>query len=316
MKIGTLSVLCGTPACQASCNFCIAKMTGTTHGVSVAPSKVNWRNLDIACRFAEKAGATTCLITGKGEPTLYPDLVPQYIQRVAEYFPFIEIQSNGIDMVDRHRGLEVTPPKINHDTLSLWQSYGLTLVCLSIVHYERTKNSQFMYPNGYYDFWDAVKVLHNAGIAVRINCTMVKNGVDDWDKMKTLIEMCKERGVEQLTLRDVAVPDYATNEISEWTRKHQIKIPVEVDRNTERGYQTITEMWDATNYATFKLEEDGAVPLLKLNHGATVYDYKGQNVSLNNCITENTNPEEIRQLIFFPDGSLRFSWNFEGARIL
>ena len=115
--LGTLSVLCGTPACNASCPFCIAKMTGTTHGVSVAPKNVNWRNLDIACRFAEKAGATTCLITGKGEPTLYPDLVLQYIQRVAEYFPFIEIQSNGIDMVERQKGLEITPPKINHDTL-------------------------------------------------------------------------------------------------------------------------------------------------------------------------------------------------------
>ena len=166
-----------------------------------------------------------------------------------------------------------------------------------------------MYPNGYYDFWDAAKALHDAGISVRINCTMVKGGVDNWEKMKTLIKMCKEKGIEQLTMRDVAVPDYATNEISEWTRQHQVLTTIGSEYHNHHIHT-------ATDIATCELERDGAVPLLKLNHGATVYDYKGQNISLNNCITENTNPEEIRQLIFFPDGHLRYSWNYEGAIIL
>ena len=150
-----------------------------------------------------------------------------------------------------------------------------------------------------------------------MNCTMVKGGVDSWKEMKSLIELCKNMGVEQLTMRDVAKPDYAPNEIAEWTAAHQIKIPYELYQNTaDRGYQKVSHEINGTQLATFELEKDGAVPLLKLNHGATVYDYKGQNVCLNNCITETTNPEEIRQLIFFPDGHLRYSWNYEGAIIL
>jgi len=78
MKIGTFSVVCGTNACNAKCPFCISRMTGTKSGL-VPPSEVNWRNLRVACRLAEKAGATTALITGKGEPTLWPELVGRFI---------------------------------------------------------------------------------------------------------------------------------------------------------------------------------------------------------------------------------------------
>ena len=155
-----------------------------------------------------------------------------------------------------------------------------------------------MYPKGYYNYWDVIRTLHEVGFAVRLNVTMVKGGCDKWSEMYHTIERCREYKVEQLTLRDVAKPDYATNEIASWTEEHQLCDP------------------SGTQIATHIMETDGGIPLLRLNHGATVYDYHGQNVCLNNCLTETTNPEEIRQLIFFPDGSLRYSWNYEAARIL
>ena len=56
--------------------------------------------------------------------------------------------------------------------------------------------------------------------------------------------------------------------------------------------------------------------LLNLVHGAKVYDVNGQNVCLTNALTINTNQDEIRQLIYFPDGHLRYDWQYEGAIIL
>jgi hypothetical protein len=53
---------------------------------------------------------------------------------------------------------------------------------------------------------------------------------------------------------------------------------------------------------------------MRLPHGADVYDFRGQNVCLNNCLTP-PNSEEIRQIIFFPDGHLRYDWVYEGAII-
>lgn len=57
-------------------------------------------------------------------------------------------------------------------------------------------------------------------------------------------------------------------------------------------------------------------PLLALPHGGMVYDVDGQNSGWGTCLTESTNPEDIRQLIFFPDGHLRYSWKHTGAIIL
>jgi hypothetical protein len=56
--------------------------------------------------------------------------------------------------------------------------------------------------------------------------------------------------------------------------------------------------------------------LLELAHGAKVYDYQGQNISLNSCLTNSSNPDDIRQLIFSSDGHLRNSWTKDGAIIL
>ena len=60
-----------------------------------------------------------------------------------------------------------------------------------------------------------------------------------------------------------------------------------------------------------------ATKLLQLMHGAEVFDYKGQNICVSNCLTRETrNINEIRQLIFFPDGRLRYDWNLCGSILL
>ena len=60
----------------------------------------------------------------------------------------------------------------------------------------------------------------------------------------------------------------------------------------------------------------GAVRLLELPHGGLVYDFRGQNVAIGNCLTETTDPDDIRQVIFFPDGRLAYSWQYPAARLL
>ena len=59
-----------------------------------------------------------------------------------------------------------------------------------------------------------------------------------------------------------------------------------------------------------------ATTLLRLAHGAKVYDSEGQNVSINSCLTRSDNPDDMRQLIFSSDGHLRYDWIKEGAIII
>ena len=58
------------------------------------------------------------------------------------------------------------------------------------------------------------------------------------------------------------------------------------------------------------------IPLMSLVHGGMVYDIGGQNICMANCLTIDPNEEELRQLIFFPDGHLRYDWQHKGAILL
>src|SRR5262249_24053173 len=92
MRIQTFSILAGSETCNARRPFCISKMTPPL-GVELHAPAVNWRNFCIACRLAERCGVTTAMITGKGEPTLFPAQVTRYLQEMASFaFPIVELQ--------------------------------------------------------------------------------------------------------------------------------------------------------------------------------------------------------------------------------
>ncbi|KKM67725.1 hypothetical protein LCGC14_1468260 [marine sediment metagenome] len=92
MKIQTFSIVAGTEACDANCPFCVSKQTPKT-GLQSNP---NYRNFHTACQFATRCGVTTAMITGKGEPTLFPNQITMYIKMLSDHrFPFIELQTNG-----------------------------------------------------------------------------------------------------------------------------------------------------------------------------------------------------------------------------
>lgn len=115
MKIQTMSIVVGTRACNARCPFCVSKMTGFKEPL---PTEPNWVNLEAGCRLAVMGGVTTVLLTGKGEPTLYPDLISSYLVALKRHrFPFVELQTNGLSLTGK--------------LLAAWKKGGLTTVCLS-----------------------------------------------------------------------------------------------------------------------------------------------------------------------------------------
>ena len=130
MKFQTFTVVVGTKACNAHCPFCISAQTGF-FGM---PAQVNWRNFHVACNLAQKANTTTVLITGKGEPTLYPHNITNTLQEIQRHnFPLIEIQTNGITMAEG---------TITDQMLEEWYDLGLTTIALSVVHWNKTLNGK------------------------------------------------------------------------------------------------------------------------------------------------------------------------------
>lgn len=133
---------------------------------------------------------------------------------------------------------------------------------------------------------------------MRLCVMMLKGYIDNPDKVERLLGFCKANKVEQLTLRPITPSDVTESpEVTKWTKDHAC---------SEVRTQNIV------NYIQMH-----STLIQHLMHGMDVYDFEGQNVCLGNCLTLDTNgKDELRSLIFFPEGSLYWDWQYKGARIL
>ena len=297
MKFQTLSIVAGTQACNANCPFCVSKMTSLEY-VKKQPEPINHRNLRKTLKLAQLANVSTVIMTGKGEPFLFPRQIIEYLEAMEPYnFPFIEIQTNGERLL--HDDI-IDGWKTDMYLAELYNS-GVTTILLSNVGPNAELNKQIYFPRRKepMDMQRLVNRIQTAGINVRLTTIGIKGGVDTVEKLEELVQWAQFLGVKQLTWRPVNEPgdeDTHDSDVSKWVKE-----------NFVHGL-------DVT-YIRDTVKKDGTL-LYKLVHGAAVYDYKGMNLCLTNCLTLDPNEETIRQLIFYPDGSLYTDWAKKGSVLL
>jgi len=283
MKISTVSVVVGGYGCNAKCPFCIRNQTPE---IDYDP-RIKKADMHIGCRLGQQAGATTCLITGKGEPTIYQDYIDKTIEIVAPYFPFVELQTNGIEL----------PELDKSHCLEHWYSLGLRTVCLSTTHYD-TKRNRDIYGDKYLSMVEIKRILEKYDLRLRLSVIMYKGGIDSVDKILSMVEAARRLGKMgrkvQLTIRPVAVLDN-NSETSKWTKEHLI---------SDEVYKEIL-CW-ANDFPT----------TLTLSHGGMVKDINGQNLCITDCLTTNKSTEEMRQIIIYPDGTISYDWKYESAFLM
>jgi molybdenum cofactor biosynthesis enzyme MoaA len=263
-----------------------------SHGLGLKEPEVNWRNFRKACQLAARSGVTTAMFTGKGEPTLFPEQITKYLQALQEFgFPFLELQTNGILLAERRERYE--------PQLRAWYDLGLSVVAVSIVHYDPEKNRRIYLPHreGYIDLGELIALLHRIGLSVRLACVMAEGFIDGVPELERLLQFARDHRVEQLSVRPVARPRKTRDPaVSDWSAEHGL---------LEESQREIREFVERTG-----------TKLMTLMHGAVVYDLSGQNLCLTDCLTIEPATEDLRQLIFFPDGHLRYDWQYEGAVLL
>jgi molybdenum cofactor biosynthesis enzyme MoaA len=285
MKAHTFSIVVGDARCNAKCPFCIAKMTASDFSDYV---EFDAGRFNIACRIVDQMrdGLLTVLLTGQGEPLLFPKQITRYIDCINFRFPLIELQTNGT-LVEK-----------NLDNFRLWRDEGLTLVRLSVTsHDHKVSNSIMGIEGDRYNYWRTAAMLQEIGLNVQLNCTMTKAGTHRPESCETLIIRANNAGILQMTFREVEMPTSCIDSrIGDWVTKHK-----------PHG---------AAKKLHHFLAMNGAVELLRLPGGGMVYDYHDQNVAIGNCLTETTNPDDIRQVIFFPDNRVAYSWQYKAARLL
>ena len=260
-------------------------------GVSMKVPSSNWRNFKISCRYAKDSDVSTVVVTGKGEPTLFPEQISNTLLALEPYgFPFVDLQTNGIVFLQKKKEYK--------EHLKHWYQLGMTTIAISIVHYDNEKNEAIYAPKGkYFNLKKLIDYLHELGFSVRLTCMMIKGGIDGVKEVQNLIAFAKASKVEQITIRPIDKPvNGADKQVVKWVVENRI---------TDQRLRQIHK----------HLQKNGTL-LRNLVHGAQVFDLEGQNICLSNCLTIKPSEDEVRQLIFFPDGHLRYDWQYPGAILL
>ena len=270
--VQTYSVCVGGNDCNAHCPYCVAKMTNPMKKLPL-----NMRNVIKGANLAKMFGASTALLTGKGEPTLHMSEVLEVAGEMSRIFPLVEIQTNGM--------------LLNDDNLENMYRTGITTICLSAVHWEQEKNRE-IFGQDYQSIAKIKRMCEENSLSLRLTVMLIDGYVDCAEKIDHLIDCCRDMKVEQLTIRGLGVSEATGNlPIIGWINQHRVAIDY---------YEYIKKQGKMLN---------------SLVHGAEIYDIKGQNVCVSNCLTMNEKSNDIRQLIYCSDGHIRYDWQYNGAII-
>ena len=254
------------------------------------------RNLRKAIRLAEIGGCTTALITSKGEPLNNLSQIDDYLYRLNDVgtLPIVELQTNGIDLQGES--------KQGWRKLARWRELGLSTVAISCVGVDRDRNQAIYDPklklkDGPWHLMDAARRVLDAGLICRLTVTMYAGGVDSAEEVSNIIHFCATTGIQQVTFGAVNCAEQTRDsEASAWAKAHVLAGGAFADM-----LAFITA---------------NGTPLLSLMHNAKVWDIEGVSVCVRNCLTTSQEPEEIRLLIYWPDGKVTYDWQYEGARLI
>lgn len=298
MKITTFSVVIGTESCDAHCPFCVSHMTGFSE--LGCCDTTNDRNLRKAIMLAERGGCTTALLTGKGEPTLYPEQVLEFVEKLNPHFPLVELQTNAIRIGDAAVG--------ENDELDeyveRWLRAGLNTIAISVVDVEPDPNKKTYLHHRerqYPDLSRTTEYLHHLGYAVRLCVMAMHPYVDSVEGYVRVVNWCKSHEVEQLTIRPIRRP---------------VSVGMAID---EASYVGIHGLSGDEEFAIHQDIESSSTRILRIGedgHAFNVFDVYGQNLALPDCLTVDGDSDSIRTLIFYPDGRLTYDWQHKGARLL
>lgn len=155
-----------TPVCNMSCKMCYVRMTRQQQE-AIAPLHTAEEWLELAAE-AKKQGLLYVLLTG-GEPFLHPQF-REILSGMHQMGFIISINSNGT-MIDETciRWMKESPPN----------RVNITLYGASNETYARLCGN----PQGFTQATRAIDLLTDAGISVKINCSVTPHNVHDFDKI-------------------------------------------------------------------------------------------------------------------------------------
>lgn len=293
-KALTYSIIVGSSACPNNCKICISRMTPDLGLDNINPEKINWRRFQEATAIALSYEARNVLLTGKGEPTMFPGLITQYLYALSgQNFVKRELQTSGFLLAKGG---------LMDQFLNPWRDMGLNFVALSIYHYDPRKNIELFRPRTkrYYNLPRLIERLKKKDFNVRLSCCLLKGYIDSVEEVEKLIDFALLYDVDQLTLRRADISKEPVDaDIAKFTANVRIDFK-------DPEFDSIISF----------IEKNGTLNDI-LPHGAKVFQLYGQNICISTGLTRDAGEDNVRQLIWFPQGWLTKSWeDVQGGREL
>lgn len=279
-KIYSVSAVIGGPSCNANCSGCAGRVlrdSAKEHGnFNSAP-----RNIVAASRLALNHGAWSLALTSSGEPTLYLDAITNTLQTLKNAgvkWPFVNLFTNGI---------RLSNDPIMPEMLKKWKELGLTSVALSVHNIDDELNRKaYGNPEIFYKLKDAIKIIKDAGLCVRVILLLGKGNVGSLREYKRSLDYLYNLGIGLVTSWEIR-----TNE-----GKRVKQTPSLIEMLKIRA-------WLFTRTTSV------------MGHvwGGMVRSYKGMNIRFTDYVSKHSPWNNyIRQLVVLPNGKVSYSWFQKG----
>ena len=201
-----------------------------------------------------------------------------YMNHIEEYCNWIRNHSGPPLIELQTNGIRL----LDRGVLDTLKSFGVNTISISCVSRWQNDNKE-IFSEEYISLVLLLEMLKGRGFTTRLTIVGLKGFVDSPDKIKMF-------------------SDTFTGLAGQVTWK-----PVVGSEEYNIPYSKLKEI---------EAWASGLTKLYELPYGGTVYDYDGQNICITNCLTNNTEHEIVRQLIYLPNGRVTYDWQYEGALIL
>ncbi len=195
-------------ACNASCPFCVAPTIGRKNGPGF------FKGATFALNLTESVDGTLQVVGG--EPMISRRL-PALLRRIGErHYRRVVVSTNGSFISDK--------------IISMMRLAGVTNVNISRHHFDERRNQEVMalrphLPNAV--LASRVADILAAGIDVRMQCVLIKGGIDSVVDVRNYVDWCNSLGCRNISFSQVYplnLFDLQTPRVPGYTERAQIDL--------------------------------------------------------------------------------------------
>lgn len=185
----------------ADCRFCVKEFSPIFHEAPPGPFLAK---TEPSIRAFVQGGGTKLVITG-GEPTEAPQKLLgtiRIINKLRTEYPHVRppiLYTNGTGF-----GRRINFEGKQGTILEHLRSVGLTDISLSVHHHEPERRASVSKNQmGALNVEQVIRTGQDAGLNVRLNCTLIREHIGDMASIKTYIDWAHKQGIRDIYFRDL-----------------------------------------------------------------------------------------------------------------